>query len=185
MPEAGRPSRPGGRSGAIAHAPEVIMLLAEPRSTPPPTRSTMSNVIEEPTCSACSALPRLAVHPGADGRSGVCHRTCLKPGSAPTPSLFARPALIGDANGSCAIPPVGSRLPPTTRPPGNLASWLRCPRCRGPGNLGWRFLVESGDPRSVVVRRVRSISDAGMGRTSAVGLFGRHMGEAVPDSGRA
>ena len=34
----------------------------------------------------------------ADGRSGVCHRTCLKPGSAPTPPLMTRADVAGNAN---------------------------------------------------------------------------------------
>lgn len=47
----------------------------------------------------CSTLSRLAVYCDADGRSGVCHRTCLKPGSAPTPALFACVDVAGNANG--------------------------------------------------------------------------------------
>jgi len=71
-------------------APEVITVPAEPGTAPPPTWSAMSTGLDDATRPACSWLSPLAPYPDADGRSGVCHRTCLKPGSAPTPPLFAR-----------------------------------------------------------------------------------------------
>jgi hypothetical protein len=53
--------------------------------------------------SQSSLLRSFAPYPEADGRSGVCHITCLKPISSPTPALIARAKVVGNAPGARAI----------------------------------------------------------------------------------
>jgi len=92
--------------GAIARAPEVIMLPAEPVSTPPPPWSAMSNGLDEPTRFPSSALP--ASPRTHEPRRGTRHGSC---------SSRARPLSV--------LPTRVARSPRPSSAPGNLSRSMR------------------------------------------------------------
>ena len=96
------------------------MLPAEPGSTPPPTWSAMSTVLDEATCPACSWLSPLARIPMPTAAPGYVMPHAKRGAcGTPTPSLIARADVAGNADGPCphCYPPGlarklrGSQLP--------------------------------------------------------------------------
>ena len=86
----------------IPQAPEVIMLLAEPRSTPPPRGLAMSNGLEQPTRLPCSTLRVSLSLPMPTAASGYVMPHAKKGAcGTPSPSLFPRADVAGNAPGRC------------------------------------------------------------------------------------